>query len=99
VYVLGLALILAEVGLACYLLRLRPDPVLALATPGGALTALLGGFVLYEDRWGYSRAFALLPLGVWLTCAQARWRWPLAATAAAAVLPLAVVAKAWMGHA
>ena len=95
-YVLGLALILAEVGLACYLLRLRPDPVLALATPGGALTALLGGFVLYEDHWGYSRAFALLPLGVWLTCAQARWRWPLGATAAAAVLPLAVVVKAWL---
>ena len=90
------AQVLAEVGLAVYLARLRADPVLTLVTLGGAALAILGGYILYEDHWGYTRAFALLPLGVWLLCIQLRWRGPLVAMSLTAVLPLAAVAKVWM---
>jgi hypothetical protein len=93
--VLSLLLILAEAGLAVYLLRFRPDPVVALTALGGAALAVLGGFILYEDHWGYSRVFALLPLGVWLGCVQARWRAPLVVMSASVLVPLGAVVKAW----
>ena len=91
----SLVLILAEAGLAVYLLRLRPDPVVALTALGGAALTVLGGFILYEDHWGYSRVFALLPLAVWLGCVQARWRGPLVLMSASFLVPLGVVFKAW----
>jgi hypothetical protein len=93
-HALCIALVLAEVGLALYLLRFRPDGVVALATAAGAATAVLGGYVFYQDYWSYMRVFALLPLGVWLLSAQARWRAPLLLLSAQALLPLATVARA-----
>lgn len=94
--VMGLLLILAEIGLALYLMRYRADLALTLVALGGAALAVLGGYILYEDHWGYTRAFAFLPLGVWLLCAQLRWRGPLVAMSLTAVLPLAAVVKAWV---
>jgi hypothetical protein len=89
-----IGLILAEVGLALYLLRMRPDGVLALTTLAAAVAAVLGGYVFYEDYWSYTRVFALLPLGVWLLCVQARWRAPLVLLSAQALVPAATVARA-----
>jgi hypothetical protein len=94
--VFGVLLTLAEIGLALYLVRCRVDGVLVLASLGGALLALLGGVILYEGHFGYTRAFALLPLGIWLACVQVRWRWPLAALSASAILPVAAVLKVWV---
>jgi hypothetical protein len=91
----SLLLIVVEVGLAVYLLRFRPDPLVALVALGGATLAILGSFILYEDHWSYSRVFALLPLGLWLGCVQVRWRWPLVVMSASFVVPLAALAKAW----
>jgi hypothetical protein len=66
------------------------------ALAGGAL-ALLGGMSLYGDNWSYPRVFAWLPLGVWLDCVQLRWRWPLVALSAPALLPFAVLFRVWTG--
>jgi hypothetical protein len=101
VHLVSLLLLLFEIGLAVYLalhlVRLRADLVLPLVTLAGAALALLGGFILYEDHWGYSRLFAWLPLGLWLTCAHLRWRWPLVLTSVPVMLPLAALAKVWLG--
>jgi hypothetical protein len=95
-HALSLLTITLEVVLALALARRRLDPVLVLVALAGAALAVVGGQLLYEDRWSYARVFAWLPLGVWLACVQLRWRWALVVTALPVVLPLAVVAKAWL---
>jgi hypothetical protein len=90
-----IGLILAEVGLALYLLlRMRPDGVLALTTLAAAVAAVLGGDAFYRDYWSYTRVFAVLPLGLWLLRVQARWRAPLVLLAAQALAPAAALARA-----
>jgi hypothetical protein len=72
-----------------------PDLVLPAVVLGGALMAVLGGYALYFDHWAHSRVFALLPLGLWLGCVQARRRWPLPVMSLPLVVPLGALVKAW----
>jgi hypothetical protein len=58
--------------------------------------ALLGDVPVYNDFWGYMRIFNWLPLGCWLACVQARWRWPAVGLSAAGLLPVAVVVQAFL---
>ncbi len=87
---LCVGLILAQIGLLLLLIRRKADPAVVLVALFGAALALMGGDVFYCDFWSYSRVFAMLPLAVWIGCAQTRWRWPLALTATQFLVPLAV---------
>lgn len=84
-----------QIALALGLWRVPGDRLLRLVALAGAALAILGGLALYGDNWSYPRVFAWLPLGVWLACVQARWRWPLVALSAPCVLPLAVLLRVW----
>jgi hypothetical protein len=84
-----------QLVLALGLLRTRGDRLIHLVALAGAALAVMGGMALYGDNWSYPRVFAWLPLGVWLGCVQARWRWPLAALSAPCLLPLAVLLHVW----
>ncbi len=84
-----------QLGLALALLRTSGDRLIQLVALAGAGLALLGGVALYGDNWSYTRVFAWLPLGVWLGCVQARWRWPLVVLSAPCLLPLAVLLRVW----
>jgi hypothetical protein len=84
-----------QLGLALWLWRVPGDRLIRLVALAGAVLAVLGGLALYGDSWSYPRVFAWLPLGVWLACVQARWRWPLVALSAPCVLPLAVLLRVW----
>jgi hypothetical protein len=85
-----------QLGLALWLLRTPGDRLIQLVALAGAGLAIVGGMALYDDNWSYTRVFAWLPLGVWLGCVQARWRWPLVALSAPCVLPLAVLVRVWL---
>jgi hypothetical protein len=50
----------------------RVMPLVAIA---GAVLAVQGGYLIYQDIWGYARVLVWLPLGVWLAALQARQRW------------------------
>lgn len=88
-----------QIILALWLFRTSGDRLVHLVALAGAALAVLGGMALYGDNWSYPRVFAWLPLGVWLGCVQARWRWPLIALSAPALLPLAVLFRVWTGAA
>ncbi len=90
---LCVALILAQIGFLVLLIRRKADPAVVLVALLGAALALMGGDVFYCDFWSYSRVFAMLPLAVWVGCAQTRWRWPLAVTATQFLVPLAVAVR------
>jgi hypothetical protein len=94
-HVLCMATLTLQLGLALGLLAIPGDRVIRLTALAGAVLALFGGLSLYGDNWSYPRVFAWLPLGVWLTCVQIRWRWPLVALSAPALLPLAVLVHVW----
>jgi hypothetical protein len=85
-----------QLGLAVWLWWTPGDRLIRLVALAGAGLALVGGLALYGDNWSYTRVFAWLPLGVWLTCVQLRWRWPLVALSTPALLPLAVLAHVWI---
>ncbi|HWG43261.1 MAG TPA: hypothetical protein VN688_10785 [Gemmataceae bacterium] len=85
-----------QLGLSLWLLRTAGDRLIHLVALAGAGLAIMGGLALYGDNWSYTRVFAWLPLGVWLGCVQARWRWPLVALSAPCVLPLAVLVRVWL---
>jgi hypothetical protein len=91
-----LATLTLQLGLALWLWWTPGDRLIRLVALAGAALAVLGGLALYGDNWSYTRVFAWLPLGVWLTCVQLRWRWPLLALSTPAVLPLAVLAHVWI---
>jgi hypothetical protein len=92
----GLAGIALEVGLALYLAARPGNAVLRLVLLAAVALAVLGGPAIYEDKWSFTRVLAWLPLGLWLACVQARRRWTLAALTLPALLPLGVLAKAWL---
>jgi hypothetical protein len=94
-----LAFVAGQVLLALYLAPAAADPVLFLLLLAGVALAVLGGPSLYEDKWSFTRVLAWLPLGLWLTCVWTRRRWALAALAAPALLPVAVVLKACLSGA
>jgi hypothetical protein len=98
-HVLCMTTLTLQLILALALLRTPGDRLPRLTSLAGAGLALLGGLSLYGDNWSYPRVFAWLPLGVWLTCVQLRWRWPLIALSAPALLPLAVLVRVWTGTA
>jgi hypothetical protein len=89
-------LLLVEIGLAVYLIRLRPDPVVLLVALGGAALAAVGGWYIYTDFWSYNRVFAWLPLGISLACLQVRWRWPLVVMSLAFLLPVGAVVQVYV---
>lgn len=82
------AMLLLQIGLSVYLIRRRVDGGVVLVALFGSSLALMGGHIFYEDVWSYARIFAMLPLAVWLGCAQTRLRWPLAVMAAQLIVPL-----------
>ncbi len=84
-----------QLALAFWLVRTPVDRLIQLIALAGAALAGMGGLALYGDNWSYPRVFAWLPLGVWLGCVQASWRWPLVALSAPALLPLAVLLRVW----
>jgi hypothetical protein len=88
-----------QLVLVLCLFRTSGDRLVHLVALAGAALAVLGGMALYGDNWSYTRVFAWLPLGVWLGCVQARWRWPLIALSAPCLLPLAVLFRVWTGAA
>jgi hypothetical protein len=94
-HVLCLATLSLQLGLAMWLTCKPVDRLLRWTALAGAALALLGGVSLYGDNWSYPRVFAWLPLAVWLGCVQLRWRWPLAALSAPAVLLPAVLLHVW----
>jgi hypothetical protein len=87
---LCLAMILLQIGLSLNLIRRKAEPAIVLVALFGSALALMGGDVFYCDFWSYSRVFAMLPLAVWIGCAQTQLRWPLAVTATQFLVPLAV---------
>jgi hypothetical protein len=97
-HVVCLTTLILQIGLASRLWWTPGDRLIRLTALAGAALALLGGIRLYGDSWSYPRVFTWLPLGVWFACIHLRWRWPLAALAAPALLPLAVLAQAWSGR-
>jgi hypothetical protein len=97
-HIVCLATLTLQLGLAVWLLRTPSDRVIRLVALAGVALALVGGVALYGDNWSYTRVFAWLPLAVWLACVQLRWRWPLVALSAPAVLPLAVLVRVWIGQ-
>jgi hypothetical protein len=90
---LSVSLILLELALTAYLVWRKVEPVVALTALFGATLARLGGEIFYCDFWSYSRVFAMLPLAVWIGCAQARCRWPLAAMATQFLVPIAATVR------
>jgi hypothetical protein len=86
---LCVSLILLEIGLSMYLIWRKAEPAVVLTALFGASLALAGGDRFYCDFWSYSRVFAMLPLAVWIGCAQVRCRWPLAAMATQFLVPIA----------
>jgi hypothetical protein len=73
----------------------RVDRVVAGVALAGALLAMAGGMLLYEDAWSYTRVFAWLPLGLWFAGIATGRRWPLLLLAPAGLWPIAAVVKAW----
>jgi hypothetical protein len=98
-HLLCMATLTLQLVLAIGLLATRGDRLPRLTALAGAGLAIMGGLSLYGDNWSYPRVFAWLPLGVWLTCVQLRWRWPLVALSTPAILPLAVLVRVWTGAA
>jgi hypothetical protein len=99
-HILGMLLLTLQIGLAIYLIRIRANRVLVLTAHAGAALAIVGGVYLYQDRWSYTRSFAWLPLGLWLVCLHAHWRWAMMLLSSIPlVLTLAVVARAWISPA
>jgi hypothetical protein len=95
-HVICMVTLTLQLGLSLWLWRTSGERLVHLVALAGAGLAVLGGVSLYGDNWSYTRVFAWLPLGVWLGCVQARWRWPLAALSAPCVLPLAVLLRVWL---
>jgi hypothetical protein len=95
-HIVCLSALTLQLGLAFWLVRTPGDRLLRMTALAGAALALLGGVSLYGDNWSYPRVFAWLPLSVWLACVQLRWRWPLVALSAPALLPLAVLLHVWI---
>jgi hypothetical protein len=85
-----------QLVLSVWLLRTPGDRLIHLVALAGAGLAVLSGTIVYGDTWSYTRVFTWLPLGVWLSCVQLRWRWPLAALSAPCLLPLAVLLRVWL---
>ncbi len=96
-HVLCMTTLTLQLALAIGLLWTPANRLIRWTALAGAGLALLGGLSLYGDNWSYPRVFAWLPLGVWLACVQLRWRWPLVALSAPALLPLAVLFHVWTG--
>ena len=94
-HIVCLLTLMVQIALALWLCRVPGDRLVRLVALAGAGLAIVGGLSLYGDNWSYPRVFAWLPLGVWLACVQARWRWPLVALSAPCVLPLAVLLRVW----
>jgi hypothetical protein len=85
-----------QLVLSVWLLRMPGDRLIHLVALAGAGLAFLSGTIVYGDTWSYTRVFTWLPLGVWLSCVQLRWRWPLVALSAPCLLSLAVLLRVWL---
>jgi hypothetical protein len=96
-HVLCMVILTLQLALAFCLVWTPGDRLIRLTALAGAALAVLGGWSLYGDTWSYPRVFAWLPLGVWFACVQLRWRWPLVALSAPALLPFAVLVRVWSG--
>jgi hypothetical protein len=94
-HLLCMSVLTVQMGLAMGLLGTSANRLVTLVALAGAALAIVGGVALYGDSWSYPRVFAWLPLGVWFGAVQVRWRWALVTLSAPAVLPLAVVLRAW----
>jgi hypothetical protein len=81
-------MILVQIALSVYLIRRAVEPAVVLVALFGSLLAVMGGSIFYGDFWSYARVFAMLPLAVWIGCAQIRHRWLLAVTAVQFLAPL-----------
>jgi hypothetical protein len=95
-HLFSLGLLLAEVGLAVYLIRQPIDPVLRLVLLLGAAFVLTGGLKLYIEVWGVQRVFVLLPLAVWLSCVQLRWSRPLLPLSLPLLICLGSIVQVWL---
>lgn len=89
----SLSILLLQIGLSAFLIRRRVDPAVALVALFGSFLALMGGSIFYCDVWSFARVFAMLPLAVWIGCAQAKRCWPLAVTALQFVVPLMLACR------
>jgi hypothetical protein len=87
--------VLVQMAVALYLARKSGDPVLRLFLLAGFSLAALAGTAIYVDKWSFMRVLSWLPLGLWFAFAQTRRRWALGALALPALIPLAVVVRAW----
>jgi hypothetical protein len=75
---LCLGLLAFQSVLALELMRRREvDLAIRLAALFGVGLTMVAGKSIFEDPWSFARAFANLPLAVWLGCVQARRLWPL----------------------
>lgn len=69
--------LLLLVGVAFVLAWRQRNRVLAVAMLGGVALAILAGHNIYMDFWSYTRVFAWVPLGIWLSGMQMGQTWPL----------------------
>jgi hypothetical protein len=94
--VIGLSIIFLQLVLCGFIVFRRPLPLTAAIALAGVALALLGGPVVYESAWSYSRVFVWMPLAVWLWCLQSGQRWPIILLTVAVIWPLLASAQAWL---
>jgi hypothetical protein len=95
-HLFSMGLLLAEVGLAVYLLRQPIDPVLRIVLLLAAAFVLTGGLKLYIELWGVQRVFVLLPLGLWLACVQLRWTRALVPLSLPVLICVGSIVQVWL---
>jgi hypothetical protein len=89
---LPLANAMLQLGLASYLIVRRRDGAVTALLAAGVLLALLSGRHMYDDPWSYTRVFAWLPVGIWLSGIRNGVPRPLLLLLPSALWPLAMVA-------
>jgi hypothetical protein len=94
--VIGLSIVLLQLVLCGLLVIRRPQPLTAAIALAGMALALLGGPVVYESAWSYSRVFVWMPLAVWLGGVQTGRSWPTFLLSVTFLWPLLASAQAWL---
>jgi hypothetical protein len=94
-HLVGMCLLLAQIGLSGYVLYFRPGRLVGLVCLGGVVLAVIGGRGIYIDLESYTRVFWWMPFGVWLWTMQSGRRWPALVLSCALVLPLGALWQTW----